>query len=199
MADESGCAISIPIGSGTGTVACRNFAVTRIIAVMLDAEGVLELLAELGIAHRTWTHAPVFTVDEAKAERGDLEGAHIKNLFLRNKKGRMWLVTCLEDRRLDLRRLGSALGAGRLSFASVERLSKHLGVIPGAVTPLAVVNDTQGLVELVLDKAIFGHPLVNVHPILNSMTTALHPEDLLRYAEHTGHPGRVVDLGEFLD
>ena len=165
---------------------------------MLGSDDVLELLAVLGIEHQTWEHAAVFTVDEAKAERGDLAGAHIKNLFLRNKKGRMWLVTCLEDRQLDLRRLGAALGAGRLSFASLERLARYLGVIPGAVTPLAVVNDTQRAVEFVIDEAIFDQRRVNVHPIVNTMTTAMRPADLLRFTEHAGHPANVLDLGEYL-
>ena len=80
----------------------------------------LERLDALGIEHSTATHAPVFTVDEARRLRGDQPGGHSKNLFLRNKKGTMWLITCLEDRRIDLRALAGAVGAGRLSFASVR-------------------------------------------------------------------------------
>ena len=163
-----------------------------------SADDVLALLGELGIEHDTQVHRPVFTVVEAKAERGDLSGAHIKNLFLRNNKGRMWLITCLEDRQLDLRRLGKAIGAGRLSFASPERLMRYLGVIPGAVTPLGIVNDRDGAVTLVLDSAINRFRTVNVHPLVNTMTTALAPADLVRFAVHHGHPPELVDLGEFL-
>lgn len=164
---------------------------------MLDVDDILTILANLEIKHRTWEHRAVFTVDEAKAERGKLDGAHIKNLFLRNKKGRMWLVTCLEDRRVDLRALGDTLGGGRLSFASRERLREHLGVIPGAVTPLAVANDTEGLVQLVIDRAVFDFPTVNVHPMINSMTTALAPIDLLTYTEYVGHVAQVIDSERF--
>ena len=98
---------------------------------MLSPQQLFARLAELGIAHRTVEHPPVFTVEEAKALRGNLPGHHIKNLFLRNKKEEMWLVVALEDRTIDLKRLGGTLGAGRLSFGSPERLAKYLGVEPG--------------------------------------------------------------------
>ena len=91
-------------------------------------------LEVLGIASRSFEHDPVYTVEEAKALRGELPGAHIKNLFLRNKKGKMWLVTCLEDRQVDLKALGIRLEAGRFSFGSAERLMTNLGVEPGSVT-----------------------------------------------------------------
>ena len=108
---------------------------------MLSPQQLFARLAELGIAQRTVEHPAVFTVEEAKALRGDLPGHHVKNLFLRNKKEEMWLVVALEDRAIDLKRLGEVLGAGRLSFGSAERLKRHLGVEPGSVTPLALIND----------------------------------------------------------
>ncbi|WP_455373678.1 prolyl-tRNA synthetase associated domain-containing protein [Limibacillus halophilus] len=160
----------------------------------LEPSALLERLAELGIEAKTVEHAPVFTVEEAKALRGELEGAHIKNLFLRNKKGRMWLVTCLEDREVDLKALGELLEAGRFSFGSAERLMSYLGVRPGAVTPLAVVNDKGGAVTMVLDKAILDYPLVNAHPLVNHMTTALTPADLLKFLEDAGHSAQQLDM-----
>ena len=155
---------------------------------------VLQMLADLGLRATTFEHEAVFTVDEAKALRGPLEGAHVKNLFLRNKKGRMWIVTCLEDRRIDLKALGEEIGAGRLSFASPERLMKYLGVIPGAVTALAAINDTGGAVGVVLDKSLLNYDLINVHPLVNTMTTTLSPGDLLKFLEAASHPPVVVDL-----
>jgi len=152
-------------------------------------------LAALGIAHRAVEHPPLFTVEQSKALRGELPGGHTKNLFLRNKKGAMWLVTCLEDRPVDLKALGEALGAGRLSFGSPERLMRHLGVLPGAVTPLAVMNDKAGQVELAIDAALLAHDPVNVHPLTNDMTVALSPRDLLRFLEEVGHPPRMLELG----
>jgi Ala-tRNA(Pro) deacylase len=150
-------------------------------------------LDALGIAHRTVTHPPVFTVEEAKALRGTLPGAHIKNLFLRNKKEEMWLVVALEDRQVDLKRLGEVLGAGRLSFGSPERLGRHLGVEPGSVTPLSLINDAAHVVRLALDRAIEGD-LVNVHPLVNTMTTAMAAADLLRFFAATGHAPQWLDF-----
>jgi Ala-tRNA(Pro) deacylase len=161
---------------------------------MLDTQGLFRKLDSLGIAHKSVEHPPVFTVDEAKALRGELPGAHIKNLFLRNKKEEMWLVVALEDRAVDLKRLGDVLGAGRLSFGSAERLRRTLGVEPGSVTPLALANDETRAVRLALDRgAMTGGP-VNAHPLTNTMTTALAPADLLRFFAATGHEPRWLDF-----
>jgi Ala-tRNA(Pro) deacylase len=151
-------------------------------------------LDALGIAHRTVTHPPVFTVEEAKALRGALPGAHIKNLFLRNKKEEMWLVVALEDRAIDLKRLGEALGAGRLSFGSPDRLRRTLGVEPGSVTPFAVINDAAHQVRLVLDRGLIDGGPINAHPLTNTMTTALSAADLQRFFAATGHAPRWLDF-----
>src|SRR5215471_12189559 len=154
---------------------------------MLSPQQLFARLAELGLVHRSVEHDPVFTVEEAKAHRGELPGHHIKNLFLRNKKQEMWLVVALEDRAIDLKRLGEVLGAGRLSFGSAERLRRHLGVEPASVTPLALINDRARLVQLVLDRGLSDGAPVNVHPLVNTMTTAMAATDLLRFFAATGH------------
>jgi Ala-tRNA(Pro) deacylase len=161
---------------------------------MLDPQQLFARLDQLGIAHRTVEHPPVFTVEEAKALRGNLPGHHIKNLFLRNKKEEMWLVVALEDRAIDLKRLGDVLGAGRLSFGSADRLKRTLGVEPGSVTPLSLVNDEAQAVRLVLDRGMTDGGPVNAHPLVNTMTTALAPADLLRFFEATGHTPRWLDF-----
>jgi Ala-tRNA(Pro) deacylase len=148
----------------------------------------------LGIQARSFAHDPVFTVEEAKALRGELAGAHIKNLFLRNKKRELWLVTCLEDRRIDLKALAKTLDAGRFSFGNAELLMARLGVIPGAVTPLGVINDREGAVRVVLDKALLAISPVNCHPLVNHMTTAIAPVDLVRFLEAEDHPPQVLDF-----
>ncbi len=153
-------------------------------------------LEGLGIRTRTVQHPPVFTVEEAKALRGDLPGAHIKNLFLRNKKGEMWLVVAEESRPIDLKALGERLGAGRLSFGSAERLMSHLGVVPGAVTPFALINDREGRVRVAIDKAVLERDPVNCHPLANDMTTAIAPPDLLAFIESSGHKPMILDLGK---
>lgn len=151
-------------------------------------------LSALGISFETVSHPPLFTVEQAKALRGSLPGAHIKNLFLRNKKGAMWLVVCLEDRAVDLKALAGALGAGRFSFGSAERLMTHLGVQPGAVTPFAAINDAAGAVQVVLDAALVDAPLVNCHPLVNDRTTALPAADLVRFLEAVGHPPTILEM-----
>jgi Ala-tRNA(Pro) deacylase len=158
------------------------------------AATVLEKLAELGIESVTADHPPVFTVEEAKALRGALEGAHTKNLFVRDKKGAMCLVVALEDRRIEMKELAGRIGLKRLSFGSADRLMKYLGVIPGAVTPFGVVNDHGGLVSVALDRGLKDHELWNFHPVDNAKTTTLRGEDMVRFLEAVDHPPTWVDL-----
>lgn len=152
----------------------------------------LSYLDRLGIEQTTIHHPPVYTVAEAKRLRGSLPGANCKSLFLKNKKGRMWLVVVGEDRRVDLAKLADALGSNRLSFASPERLERHLGVIPGAVSPLAAVNDRAGLVTVALAAEVLEHDVLNFHPLVNDQTTAMSAADFLRFLHDTGHEPLVL-------
>lgn len=159
------------------------------------ARRLFELLNRLGVQTVLASHPPVFTVEQSRGHRArGAPGAQVKNLFLRNKKGEMWLVTALEHRALDLKALAKLLGAGHLSFASVSRLRTHLGVEPGSVTPLAAMNDTDGLVQVVLDAGVVAGELVCCHPLTNDRTLTLKTEDLVRFLEHTGHAPRIVNL-----
>ncbi len=160
----------------------------------MTPQALLARLEELGIENRTVSHPPLYTVEDSKALRGELPGGHTKNLFLRNKKGAMWLVTCLEDRDVDLKALGDKLSAGRFSFGSAERLMKYLGVIPGAVTPFAVINDRGGAVRMVLDQALLDHDPLNFHPLDNTQTTAIAPSGLLRFLEAIDHPPQLLAM-----
>lgn len=142
-------------------------------------------LDDLGLAYTNHHHKPVFTVEEAKTVDADIEGCHVKNLFLRDKKKtKLWLVTTLHDTRVDLKALRHSLGAsGNLSFCNADVLMEHLGVTPGSVTPLAVINDTQKAVTAVLDARIMAVDIVNPHPLINDQTTSLSPADLVRFME----------------
>ncbi len=151
-------------------------------------------LEELGIETRTVTHPPVFTVEEAKRLRGQLPGAHSKSLFLRNKKGRMWLVVTLEDRPIDLKALGEQLEAGRLSFGSPERLMSYLGVIPGAVTPFGAINDHGQDVHIAIDREMLDLEPLNFHPLDNTQTTAIGSDGLVRFLEATGHIPQLLEF-----
>ena len=158
-------------------------------------EQLLARLDDLGIESTTVSHRPVFTVEEARMHRGELAGAHTKNLFVRDKKGVMWLVVAMESQTVDLRALAESLGHKRFSFGSADRLMKYLGVIPGAVTPFSVVNDHEGVVRVALDQELQAHDVWNFHPLVNSMTTTLRAEAMVRFLEAVDHPPHWVDLG----
>ena len=150
----------------------------------------------LGIAHKTYTHPPVFTVEEAKALRGTLPGGHCKSLFLKDKKAGLWLIVALEECRVDLKALADRLGAPRFSFGSAELLYEVLGVRPGSVTPYAAINDREGRVALVLQQAMLAHDPLNFHPLENTRTTAIAPGDLVRFLEASRHQPRIVEIPE---
>jgi len=151
-------------------------------------------LAELGITSRTMDHPPVFTVEEAARYKGDLPGAHTKNLFLRDKPGKkMWLLCVRADREVDLRALPERIDAKpRLSFGSAERLMMFLGVTAGAVSPFAIINDHGGAVRVVLDRALLEGEIVNLHPLDNAKTTAIAPADLLRFLTAERHEPLIL-------
>ncbi|MFT7580963.1 MAG: Ala-tRNA(Pro) deacylase, partial [Myxococcota bacterium] len=129
------------------------------------------------------------TVAEAKELRGKLHGHHIKNLFLRDRKRRFFLVTVPEDRVLDLKALREPLGAkGTLSFATHEHLKDVLGLLPGAVTPFAVLNDTDNQVTLVLDPALQGEGAVFCHPLHNAASVGLSGDALVTFVVACDHP-----------
>ncbi len=153
------------------------------------------LLEREGIAYAHHDHPPLRTVEESRALRGDLPGAHVKNMFLKEKRGGLWLVTCLEDRAIRIRDLEREIGAKNASFGRAELLAEALGVEPGAVTPFAAMNDPEGRVRVVLDAAIPERfETVNAHPLHNRATTAVAVADLLRFLEIVGHPPRLVDF-----
>jgi Ala-tRNA(Pro) deacylase len=160
----------------------------------LTPEQLFARLDALGITHRTYAHPPVFTVAEATALRGQLPGGHCKSLFLKDKKGGLWLVVALEERRIDLKRLADALDAPRFSFGSAELLYELLGVRPGSVTPFALANGSAVRVQAVLDQGMLAHDPLNYHPLENNRTTAIAPGDLLRFLADCGHAPRLVDL-----
>ncbi|MEP4378145.1 MAG: prolyl-tRNA synthetase associated domain-containing protein [Alphaproteobacteria bacterium] len=152
-------------------------------------------LDALGIAVEIHQHPPLHTVAESRELRGTLPGGHIKNLFLRDKKRNQWLVTVLEDATVDLKALRHTLGAsGNLSFGSAELLQASLGVAPGSVTPFAVMNDTTGIVTMVLDRGILDHDPINAHPLHNAATAAISRDDLLHFLAACDHPPTMIAL-----
>jgi Ala-tRNA(Pro) deacylase len=155
------------------------------------------LLRRLGVDAARHEHPAVMTVEESERLVPPLPGEKTKNLFLRDKKGaRHFLVSVPARRAVDLARLGAVLDAGRIGFASAERLQRHLGVTPGSVSLLALVNDTQHAVEVVLDRALWESGAVQAHPLVNTATIVLSHDDLARFLAATGHAPRIVDVPE---
>ncbi len=151
-------------------------------------------LEDLGIAFETHSHPPVFTVEESQAHCSHLPGGHCKNLFLKDKKGELWLVVAQEERPINMKDLRGRIGSHHLSFGKADLLNDVLGVEPGSVTPFALINDSDGKVRVVLDKKMMEMELLNFHPLINSMTTALTPDDLLKFIRQTGHEPDLVVL-----
>lgn len=168
--------------------------------VLLDRNGPdarAELFAFLdrhGIAHRTFEHAPVFRVEEGREIKAALPGGHTKNLFLKDAKGRLWLVCALGETRVDLKALPAAIGSARLSFGSAELMREVLGVEPGSVTVFALLNDPEARVSLVLDRALMDADPVNFHPLSNHATTALSQAGLQAFLRTLGVEAPVVDF-----
>jgi Ala-tRNA(Pro) deacylase len=155
----------------------------------------LDRLNALGIETSTRDHAPVYTVEEARALRGEIPGGHCKNLFLKDDKGNLWLIVCLEEAEVDLKAAPAKIGSRRLSFGRAELLREVLGVEPGSVTPFGLINDTEQRVNVVLDAGMMAHELLNYHPLENTATTTIRAADLVAFIRACGHQPRIVAVG----
>ncbi|MGH6987866.1 MAG: prolyl-tRNA synthetase associated domain-containing protein [Caulobacteraceae bacterium] len=149
----------------------------------------------LGIAHSSLDHPPVFRVGEGEDIKAELRGTHTKNLFLKDAKGALWLVSARDRAQIDLKKLASRIGSARLSFASPERLAEVLGVTPGSVTVFALINDESKRVRLVLDAALLRAERVNFHPLINTATMTVSPQGLQRFLAALGFKPILVDFG----
>jgi len=163
-------------------------------ALPTSPEELLAYLATLGIETETHAHQAVFTVEESRELHARIPGAHCKNLFLKDKKDQLWLVVALADTAVDLKNLDKRIGAARLSFGRPELLWEVLGVRPGSVTPFALVNDKAGRVRVVLERAMVAEPVLNYHPMVNTRSTVIRSEDLVRFVRATGHDPLIADL-----
>lgn len=167
---------------------------TAQVEVVATPDSLANRFRQLGISATTYAHPPVFTVEEGQDFKCQIPGGHTKNLFLKDKKGRCWLVTALQDTVIDLKWLPQRINAARLSFGNPDLLKEMLGVTPGSVTALALVNDTQKKVCPVLDRRLFDCKTVNCHPLTNEMTTNISPQDLLIFMKSLGFDPLIVDF-----
>lgn len=154
----------------------------------------LKALGASGIPHNLHEHEAVFTVAEAATASTAILGTHTRNLFLKDKKERMFLVTLLHDTPVDLKKLADLLGVGRLSFGSPDRLWTYLGVTPGSVTPFAILNDRGGRVTLILEEAMMREDLMTAHPLINTMTVSMSPQGLVTMLKNYAITPRIINL-----
>ena len=159
-----------------------------------DRARLLAWMAEHGIAQTTFDHPAVFRVEEGLDLKADLPGLHTKNLFLKDKKGRLWLISAAQDTVIDLKRAHRAMGSDRLSFGNETLLWETLGVRPGSVTALGLINDTERRVTFVLDRRLWEADTVNFHPLTNTATTALSQNDFRRVLALLDREPIVVDF-----
>jgi Ala-tRNA(Pro) deacylase len=167
---------------------------------MESRDELLTLLDEQGIEYRRADHPPVYTCERARREAPDLPGAETKNLFVCDGRGRRhFLVAVRPDTRVDLRELGTLLGAGGLRFASARRLATHLGLEPGSVTLLGVVNDRRGAVQVVIDEDLWSELAFQCHPLVNTSTLVVGRDGLRRFLASTAHEPTIVAVPAALD
>lgn len=159
-----------------------------------DYECLMSLLLELGISTETREHEPIVTVEDGRHLRDEACEGHTKNLFLRDKRKQYWLIVAPVDSSINLKATAHVLGTQRLSFATGADLDQLLRIKPGAVSPLAVINDREGLVSVVIDKTLMQGSVLRFHPLRNDRTTAISTRDFLTFLDAANHPPLIVEV-----
>jgi Ala-tRNA(Pro) deacylase len=154
----------------------------------------MAFLGKLGIETGTVEHPALFTVADSQNLRGEIAGGHTKNLFLKDKKGALFLLVAEEDAAIDMKSLHKVIGSARLSFGKPDLLTEVLGILPGSVTPFAAINDTAGRVCIILDEGLMRHQHLNFHPLENTATTSIAASDLIAFLRATGHEPQIIAL-----
>jgi Ala-tRNA(Pro) deacylase len=161
---------------------------------MKDKDGLLRFLAEIGVEVTTHEHPAVFRVEEGEEIKARIPGAHTKNLFLKDAKDQLWLISAEGQAEIDLKRLHRVIGSARLSFGSPALMAQTLGVSPGSVTAFGLVNDAERRVRFVLDRTLAEAVQLNFHPLTNTATTTVAAEDFRRFLRAIGVEPMVVDF-----
>lgn len=155
-------------------------------------EELFSYLEKLGVEIRTFEHPPLFTVEQSKKYRGDIPGGHCKNLFLKDKKGALWLIVTLEETAVNLKTLHKTIGSARLSFGKPDLMQDVLGIEPGSVSPFALINDREKHTNVVLDQTMMALELLNYHPLSNEATTSISSADLLAFIKSLGFEPQIT-------
>ena len=161
---------------------------------MIFKDDLIRILNDHGFEYFIEEHAPLFTVEDSKALRGQIEGAHSKNLFLKDAKANFFLISIEESASIDLKKTMQHIQSKKLSFAKPEYLQDILGIEPGSVSPFALLNDAQKRVRFYLDRSFLGSKKVNFHPLINTATINISPQDLIKLIEKYHNPVNYIDL-----
>tara|TARA_B100000965_G_C19337670_1_gene645952 strand:- start:116 stop:628 length:513 start_codon:yes stop_codon:yes gene_type:complete len=164
---------------------------------MLTKTNLLEILRVKGIDFQIHDHKPLFTVEDSENMRGSIDGAHSKNLFLKNKKNFFYLFSCNENARVDLKRFSKSIDAKNLSFASEVYLNKYLGIKPGSVSPYALLNDIENIVSFYLDEELFKSKLINFHPLINTTTITVKTENFINFILENNKKINIFSLNNY--
>ena len=160
-------------------------------------QDLFDFLDKLHIPYQTISHEPLFTVEDSREVHGKMPGGHSKNLLVKDKKSRIFLLVALADSQINLKNVHEKIGAnGRVSFCSAEIMDELLGVKPGSVTPFGAINDRDQRVSVVLEAGMMALDRLNFHPLVNTQTTGLAAKDLVKFLEATGHKPMIVAFAE---
>ena len=164
---------------------------------MIDNNSLIKLLDKHNIKYTQHFHPPLFTVNDSKKTRGVFDGAHTKNLFLKNKKNNFFLLSCLESAKINLKRLKKGLDLGNISFAKEENLYELLGVRPGSVTPFGLLNDIEKKIKFFLDLELNNFNSFNFHPLTNTATINIKKDDFYNFFKTYNISINLIDLKSY--
>ncbi len=148
---------------------------------MLNSTEFIEIIRKSKYSFKIHEHADLHTVEDSKKLRGEIEGAHTKNLFLKNKKNNFFLISCEENSKINLREISKSLNLGNVSFAKTEHLYSYLGIRPGSVSPFALLNDNKHFVSFFLEDKLHESEILNFHPLVNSITISIPANDFISF------------------
>lgn len=148
---------------------------------MLSVDDFINFLKQKKYRYELHQHEPLFTVEDSKRLRGKIKGSHSKNLFLKNKKNNFFLISCEENDEINLKHISKLLNLGNVSFAREEYLFKYMGIKPGSVSPFALLNDTNNVVDFYLEKKLHESESVNFHPLLNNATITMQTNEFIKF------------------
>ncbi len=164
---------------------------------MKNKADLFELFNKLNIAHKTFEHEPLFTVEQADKVAHEIPGTHIKNLFLKDDSGQLWLLVAESHEKIELKKVEQLLQARKLRFADETLLWQHLGVKPGSVTPFGLINDSEHRIKLIIDHTILEGAIINAHPLENTATTSISVDDFKKFLKALKYEAMIIDLANY--